>query len=720
MSNFGQDDEVTAPAAKPKAAFGAGDTRFGANDVAVEAAGPSMPDERNWIERAIGVPAPGTPEHASLLAQMKERDQLGAPPALDPTSQQFDWGKFKANAADYPSRLPGAARNIADAATLGGADRVIAGVRGTSLSEEQAKTQAWAKEHPGEAVGAQVLGAAAPGGLIGKAVGAGLKVARVTPRLIGRILLGGGGAATYSAANEAGHTDPAKGGSYSDAMVRGLTEGPEVLGVKIPNYVIGATLPIGAKAAGAVGQFFAPYRQTPAPGMNRGATAVLQGVARPDMPERLAALGPEASMADTGPGMLGVAQGVRKKVMATPAQEAIEQPLIDREAGTTGRLTSDLNRNFGPATHSDDAIAALAAKRAEIGKELPDLWANAPAALDTTDIRAGIGEALNKARGATKRVLEGAKKDLTEMAKGGAVVPTHDPETLHNVKEAIDERINWENFKNPGSISKSEGMAANLRNQVNQLLRENVPGYSSVMDRLSELHRGEEGVNFGRGLFKSGENPTWPHQLERQIAENEPKAPGYETAVRTGARGAYENAVGTNPNDTRALNRMLGGEGDFNRGNTTRVFGEEPTQNMLGATKREGTFANTKMKVSGNAETAAREGAGVNLDKAFLPAIPQISQSASLTGLALGIPQWMARKGYEALRGGYHGAGLEQMANVLTAPDSPYRQAVVEALMRGKEASQKAGQAVSSAVTNPALASALMSQTTGRQGGGPR
>src|SRR5262249_28075302 len=72
-------------------------------------------DNRNWGERLIGMPAPGTPEYADLLDQMREleeRGALGMDPELDPTSSRFDVQKFWQNAA-------GASRNMLDTATFG-------------------------------------------------------------------------------------------------------------------------------------------------------------------------------------------------------------------------------------------------------------------------------------------------------------------------------------------------------------------------------------------------------------------------------------------------------------------------------------------------------------------------------------------------------------------------------------------------------------------------
>jgi hypothetical protein len=374
-------------------------------------------------------------------------------------------------------------------------------------------------------------------------------------------------------------------------------------------------------------------------------------------------------------------------------------------------LISDLNSNFGPAVPPDDAIASLAAKRAQIGNELPGVWANAPRALDTSDILSSIGEGLNKARGATARVLQAAKNDLMTKLKGSeGAVPVTDPETLHNVKDAIDERINWENFQSPGSVSKSEGAAANLRDQINQLLRNNVPGYGDVMDRLSVFHRGEEGIGYGRTVLNGGPNAVWPQQLEQKLAATEPNTPGYTTTVTAGARGSIENAVGTSPNDFAALKRLLGGDYDWNRAKLARLFGQQPTENMLQAVNREQTFSDTNQAVRRNSETAARTAAAQNVSQAEMPPFSQLAAIPTLYGDVKSLAVGLGNKAYEALRGGYHGAKLNQLADVITSPDSAYRQALVRALMEGQGASGRAGQAISNTIANPALVSALLSE----------
>jgi hypothetical protein len=65
-----------------------------------------------------------------------------------------------------------------------------------------------------------------------------------------------------------------------------LTEGPTVAGVTIPNAAIDAAAPVVGAAAGAFGKFLGPYFRRPAPGLGRGATAVLQGVAPANLEQR--------------------------------------------------------------------------------------------------------------------------------------------------------------------------------------------------------------------------------------------------------------------------------------------------------------------------------------------------------------------------------------------------------------------------------------------------
>ncbi len=82
--------------------------------------------------------------------------------------------------------------------------------------------------------------------------------------------------------------------------------------------------------------------------------------------------------------------------------------------------------------------------------------------------------------------------------------------------------------------------------------------------------------------------------------------PGERAAQAMGLRGAMEGKIRNTANDITAGKYIIGGEGDFNRDTLGHVFGQEPTQNFVGAVDRERKFADTAARILGNSETAPR------------------------------------------------------------------------------------------------------------------
>ncbi len=710
MSSFGADDEVVQ-APKPTAAFGANDTAFGADD-AIEAAGPPMPDERNWLERTIGVPAPGTPEHADLLKQMKEVDQLGAPQALDPTSPNFaGWGKMGDRAVETGKLLPGAARNYADMASFGLADKGLAWLQGTSVKEQRKQTEQWAKEHPAEALGTKVLGVATPGVAAAKVVNLGLKAAKIAPKLIGKMLLGGAGASAFNASSEMGHTDSSDPYAYLEAAKKGATEDVHIPGINVdvPAAALGAAMPVAGKLVGAAGQFVSPYFQKAAPGLGKGATATLQGVTPSNLDQRVAALGPQGTLADTGPGMLGVSQGVHTNAMGGPTQEAMDQFLLDRAAGVPARLQKSGQTNLGLPQDPEVLAKSIKDVQSQVARPLYDqIWASKPPPVNIKPILNDIQSELQTATagGREARALTKAHEYLTEQIQGGGRYPKTDAQSLHKAKGEIDDLIKEGSSEldiQPTSQSRAAKSLVNVHEALNSALKQQVPGYADASAKIAEYFDIRRALKEGTKVL--GSEPARPQTFQQGF---DARSPAAQQATREGMLADIDKAAGTNINDLGALSKKVGGELDWNRQNMQTAFGQQPTQNFVGDIGKERTFGNTKERIMGGSDTAARLAAAKNVERSQFPALSP--GAPTLYGDIKNLGWGLLHKGYEALRGGYHGAQLDQLGKVMLAPDSPYRQELIRALMAGRGASQRAGQAISDAITNPALVSQLLYQ----------
>jgi hypothetical protein len=258
----------------------------------------------------------------------------------------------------------------------------------------------------------------------------------------------------------------------------------------------------------------------------------------------------------------------------------------------------------------------------------------------------------------------------------------------------------------PGGKGLAQNALTDVRNKLSDALKQQVPGYADATAKAQSYFDIRDALNWGNKDIL-GSQSAWPETVQSTF---EAQSPAAQEATRAGVLSDIGRRVGTNPNDLAALRRVTGGDLDWNRANMGTVFGPENTRNFVRDVGNEQTFANTNQKVMGNSETAARTASAKNVEQAQLPPFSQVAAVPTMYGDVKRLALALANKGYETLRGGYHGQKLGELANVMTAPDSPYRQALIQALMAGQGAAGRAGQAISGAISNPALISALMSQ----------
>lgn len=674
-------------------------------------------------------------------AALPAQGPLGGNPELDPFDPRFNAQKFKENAG-------GAARNIFDAATFGLGDRLLAYGKsgpvvapdyskaqsllkrgdifgamnagnqalaaapsqpgqypdyGTAVAAERAKTAEWAKENPGGAFGAQIVGALAPG--TGLARGA-ARVVGEGAGLLGRIIGGAGAGALYGGASGAGHTDT----SLSDAA-KNAGQGAEL------GALVGGGLPVLGSALGAGARAVANFAQPAVAGIGRGASALLRQAAGGQVPERLAQLGPEGTLADASPSMLGVAQGVATR--PGEGRDALVNALTARNDARNARLAQDVGTNLGPAQSPIEATQNLQAQRSLLHSYLPQIFAQA-GPVDTSSVLSTIGQGLTKAVGPEATVLQKARNwlmDEIQVPRGDGtsypqILPVSDAERLQNAKMAIDTLIDRGDpglGVPAGAVSKAQGAIGQVRSQLNQALRDQVPGYSHVMDASSALARQMENIEAGTGALGGGQSAMWPQDLEARLAA---MSPSERQAFQIGMRGDIENRVGTQANDLAALKRALGGEQDWNRAKMSTVFGEQPTRNVADAIGREQTFANTYADVARNSQTAQRMAGTQLVDETGNRNIPL---NMTMTGLAARAPQFLAQAIYRGITGARNEAVRGDLGRALSATGD-YRDALVNALLRGAQGAQDVS-SVRGAISSPQLAAALLAGA--RQQPGP-
>jgi hypothetical protein len=408
---------------------------------------------------------------------------------------------------------------------------------------------------------------------------------------------------------------------------------------------MGGAVPLAAGAVGSGYNAVANAFSGGAQGISRRAANPILEAIQADTPQAVQGamqrLGPEGMLADAGPALLGKTQGV--VLNSDEARNAAYTALQARDAGTNTRLAQSINEAIGPAQSPLQATQALQAQRTAIHSALPDIFAQSPP-VDTSGVLGTIGQGLNTAVGPEAAVLGRARAYLVRQGEEGPV-PITDAETLQNAKMAIDTLIDRGDPRlgvQPGAVSKSQGSIGTVRRQLNQALRDQVPGYSGVMDQSSHLASQMEAIEQGNSLLRGGANATRPDdlaaQLQQQMATDPARAQMQMAGLRTGARAAIDQTVGTKANDLVALRNAMQGEGGWNEANLAHVFGAQPVGDITNSVANNTTFRNTLQNVVQNSQTAQRQAAAAAMKpEAQTGGIPLINPNMTVTG-ALATP----------------------------------------------------------------------------------
>ncbi|CAB5194793.1 hypothetical protein UFOVP167_27 [uncultured Caudovirales phage] len=613
-----------------------------------------------------------------------------------PAQTNMPYKEQMANVGQYYDDLvrkiaSGATFNTADKLAAGGNALFGAGSYNENLAQERQRTKESGERLGGMAAPAEAIGGVMTGAGLGKA---GLSlIGRYGPNfgLLGNMGLGAGEGFLYGAAHGAGSTDT---GNVFDYAKNAAEEGAKgaAFGALVPPLVSGV-----AGAGSWIGNKIGGGATSLAGSMPESARRILGSAMGWDKntAARLAELGPEAMLGDTGPGLRAIAQGVAQKpgAGATTLANALEQ----RNAGRTARLQEETTGAFGPMTADElQATSALQAQREKLHEGIPAALENV-GPLDPSAILARIDKELLTARGPQRAALEYARSELVKPAGtvsvggvpaprgptspgnpallippsagnfrgpslGGYSVPVSgrgdlfntrapvgvetNPAALANIKTALSNLVKHgnETMGVPrGSISLKEGATKSVIDDLNEMLRKASPEYAGIMAQSHSLARQMEGIKTGYGALGGGESAIKPRQIQEAVsaAPETLAAPGAAyPGVRVGTRARIENAVGTNPNDLVALRRTMGGEGDWNREKLETIFGKAAVDKMLGAINRETTFAGQYADVLKGPQTAARLGAGGLLNEADLI----LPKSSSIEGMVGGIVEKAANK----------------------------------------------------------------------------
>lgn len=514
------------------------------------------------------------------------------------------------------------------------------------------------------------------GASIGGAVAGTIPAVMAAPTLFGA---GGGGLLARSAAGGAtGLTiGTADSGVRSDwdpeAMKWGAGTG----------FLTGAIGPAAGKAIGAGAQKLRDYFAARIAGVDPSTLSRLGRAVRDDgldpaaIGQRMDELGPDAMLMDLGPNL----QRQAGALAATPGrgQEIVRGAIGTRDAAANARIRGAIDDTLGPAPVPSQVDAGIRANQQALSPAYDEAFRNA-SPVDTSGIARYLNREIAQLRGDAQRGLSSIRSMLN---KTGSDQLDTSPRVLFETRKAIDGML--ETAKDSNVI----GALATARQAVDDLLASAVPGIKEVDAQFAELARQRGAFSRGQQVLESGRTAPRPQELAQEFTEGalpQDRQVGPSAVplrLRQGARDEIERIIGTNVNDRVALQRIIKGEGDWNRSRLATLFGQQRADRIIGVLDRERLFADTSQVVTRNSETAARSAA---MREIAGETGPQFGvREGYMSGGAMGAARSAGVQTFERMRDALIGAHREAsnagLAEALTRRDF---QGVAEALARAQ------------------------------------
>lgn len=305
---------------------------------------------------------------------------------------------------------------------------------------------------------------------------------------------------------------------------------------------------------------------------------------------RVNAFGPEGTVADLGPNLQ--AQAGALAALPDPAADAVIDRMRTRKAGANTRIRAGLDETLGEAPVPSELQAGIRDARRTVGPQYDHVLADA-APVDTTDLATGLTEQAAAMRGPAQAAI----RDVRAMLNGAEGELESSAAVLFQVRQAIDGMIEVQADANVRRVLNA------AREDVNALLVEAAPGIQTVDSAYRELARQSGAVDRGQTVLDSGRNAPRPSELADEALHGvQPEGvligPSGETfRLSQGARAEIERIVGTNANDRAALERIVKGDGDWNRDRLITLFGEDRANRVFEILRNEGRMAETENAV---------------------------------------------------------------------------------------------------------------------------
>lgn len=322
-----------------------------------------------------------------------------------------------------------------------------------------------------------------------------------------------------------------------------------------------------------------------------------------DVGLRLAAMGDDVMPMDLGPNL----QQQAGAIAATPGrgQDIVRGAIASRNAGANQRILGALDDTLGRADLPSGVEASIRQNMDEVGKEYGKAFSKARR-VDTQPVADWLESKIVNLRGDAQKAVQRVRSMLNII---GTDQLDPNPYTLFQTRQAIDDMME------AATGSKARAALAEARKMVDNRLAGSVPGIKKVDAKFSELAQQVEALGRGAKVLDSGRTAPRPTELADEfqraaVPQNEMIGPSaVPLRLRQGARAEIDRIVGTNANDRVALQRIIKGEGDWNRARLSTLFGREKADKIINVLDRERLFSETSDTVTRNSLTASRQAA---------------------------------------------------------------------------------------------------------------
>ncbi|TIT73035.1 MAG: ester cyclase, partial [Mesorhizobium sp.] len=490
----------------------------------------------------------------------------------------------------------------------------------------------------------------------------------------------------------------------ADAAVRSGGNGRETIKGGLIGGGLGLAAPIVAPLIGKGVKAVADKIQlgaiAKALGLDKSAAKVLASAVRQDAvePGALSQLGDNGMLMDLGPNLRHTAGAIA----ATPGEgKAIVRGAIGaRDANANWRIRSSLNETLGEAPTPSRIIDRATRNQANRQPEYREALREA-SPVDSAPIARYLDAEAQTLRGEAQKGVQRVRNmlnyaptpDEIARARASGQAPPEpglisDAGTLLNARHAVDDLLETTQGSNALNALQT------ARQAIDDELRATVPGIKEVDAKYAELARQKDAVQRGQTVLSSGREAPRPDELAEEVRQGAlpqglqvgPSA--VPLRLREGARAEIERIVGTNANDRVALQRLIKGEGDWNRARLSTLFGQDKAKAIIDLLDREKLFADTSNIVTRNSETAARIAARDAIDGSSSGGFGV--REGFIAGGARGAARAAGTRAVEsiidALRNGGNDKAIADMARSLTG--GPQQSAVLDALMRAGQGSR--------------------------------